>query len=118
MSGRRPSDDGSSRILQRRHELESRYDQLHSSILRTAWDIREDQYKRELDTPAFPPISEAHAKELIEYLDVTGTDWVDFGDNVLETLAYAEVDYSLRITRDPESDFGIRADWRFWECIE
>lgn len=115
MNRKPPSGEESSRAIRRRHELENRYDHLHGSILRTAWDIREDQYKRDLDVPAFPQVAESDAEAFIEYLDTAGTDWVDFGDSVRATLAYDEVDYSLRISRDSQSEFGVRAEWRYWE---
>lgn len=101
--------------FRRRHELESRYDQLYSDILHLAWDTRERQYLEDRDDPGQLTLDAESASSILEYLDVAEADHVDFGGSVLSTRPYAEVHYLARVSRSSEAEHGVTAEWRVWE---
>ena len=115
MTRRAPSDEERGTTLRRRHELESRYDRLHSDILHIAWDTRERQYLEGLDDPGQLVLDVESASSVLEYLDVADADHVDFGDSLPSTMLHAEVHYLARVSRSTDAEHGVAAEWRVWE---
>lgn len=115
MTRRPPSDEERDMTFYRRHELESRYDQLHGDILQIAWDTRERQYLEGLDDPGQLVLDVESTSRILEYLDVADADHVDFGDSLLSTRSHAEVHYLARVSRSTEAEHGVAAEWRVWE---